>query len=55
MIKNKKKFAPWLCLGIMFWLIFKNPICLLLFLALGFYIDKKKNKKEEKDSDESRN
>ena len=53
--KRIAKLTPWLCLGIMFWLVFKNPICLFLFLAFGIFIDKKKNKKEEKDSDESRN
>ena len=49
MEKNKRvvKLAPWLCLGIMLWIIFKNPIAFLVFLALGVFLDKKKNKKEE--------
>ena len=57
MEKNKRavKLAPWLCLGIMFWIIFKNPIAFLVFLALGVFLDKKKNKKEDIDNNESRN
>ena len=57
MEKNKRavKFAPWLCLGIMSWIIFKNPIVFLVFLALGVFLDKKKNKKEDIDNNESRN
>ena len=39
MEKNKRavKLAPWLCLGIMLWIIFKNPIAFLVFLALGVF------------------
>ena len=57
MEKNKRavKLAPWLCLGIMSWIIFKNPIVFLVFLALGVFLDKKKNKKEDIDNNESRN
>jgi uncharacterized protein YneF (UPF0154 family) len=57
MEKNKRavKLAPWLCLGIMLWIIFKNPIAFLVFLALGVFLDKKKNKKEDIDNNESRN
>ena len=57
MEKNKRavKLAPWLCLGIMFWIIFKNPIVFLVFLALGVFLDKKKNKKEDIENNESRN
>ena len=57
MEKNKRavKFAPWLCLGIMFWIIFKNPIAFLAFLALGVFLDKKKNKKEDIENNEPGN
>ena len=57
MEKNNRvvKLAPWLCLGIMLWIIFKNPIAFLVFLALGVFLDKKKNKKEDIDNNESRN
>ena len=57
MEKNKRavKLAPWLCLGIMSWIIFKNPIVFLVFLALGVFLDKKKNKKEYIENNESRN
>lgn len=57
MEKNKRavKLAPWLCLGIMSWIIFKNPIVFLVFLALGVFLDKKKNKKEDIENNESRN
>ena len=55
MIKDKKNFAPWLCCGILFWIVFKNPFYMLVFLALGALIDKKKNKKEEKDNNEPGN
>ena len=43
MINNKKNFTTWLCLGILFWIVFKNPICFLLFLAIGVLVDRKKN------------
>ena len=57
MEKNKRsvKLAPWLCLGIMFWIIFKNPIVFLVFLALGVFLDKKKNKKEDIENNEPGN
>ena len=57
MEKNKRavKLAPWLCLGILFWIVLKSPIAFLVFLALGVFLDKKKNKKEDIDNNEPGN
>ncbi|MBR2862049.1 MAG: hypothetical protein IKB97_00615 [Bacteroidaceae bacterium] len=38
--------AWYACVGVVFWMIFKNPIFMLAFLLLGMFVDKKNKQKD---------
>lgn len=51
-MSNEKKKHPtsvvawYACVGVVFWILFKNPIFMLAFLLLGMFVDRKNKQKD---------